>query len=132
MEAEPGPSCDAEIEDAIDAFETACARDQGADFGAFLPPPHHPTYRRVLGELIRVDLELSWKRGQRKAMEDYETYFPRLVEDRTLLESIAFEEWRLRKQAGDKPSPADFERRVRRILEDQSERAADSARKAGN
>jgi hypothetical protein len=98
------------------AFETAQAQYGQAEVGAFLPPLDDPLYRPVLVELIRADLEYSWKRLQPKQLEDYQPLFDGLANVREILEGVAFEEYRLRRQAGERPSPADFEKRVGQML----------------
>jgi hypothetical protein len=88
------------LNDFIEAFETAQARGETPALAAFLPEAPHPLYRAVLSELIRVDLEYSWKRGRPKRVEDYRLLFPDLFEDAAAARAIAFEEYRLRRQAG--------------------------------
>jgi len=99
------------LEDYVEAFESAHARDGQSDWTAFLPAAPHPLYRAVASELIRVDLEYSWKRGRPKRVEDYQPLFPDLFQDPDLLEEIVFEEYRLRRQAGELPCPTEYRRR---------------------
>lgn len=47
----------------IEAFEEAKARDGRADPAAFLPLRDHPEYLAILCELVRVDMEYSWRGG---------------------------------------------------------------------
>jgi hypothetical protein len=91
------------LDDYVAAFEAARARGGPADLADFLPGRDHPLYLEVLRELVRVDLELGWERGSPSALEDYRRRFPELFADRTSLNAIAFEEYRLRRAAGDIP-----------------------------
>jgi hypothetical protein len=101
----------AALEDFVEAFESAQARDSQSDLADYLPAALHPLYRAVASELIRIDLELSWKRGRPKRVEDYQPLFPDLLQDPEVLEGIAFEEYRLRRQAGELPCPSEYRQR---------------------
>ncbi|HEX8200109.1 MAG TPA: hypothetical protein VF590_06450, partial [Isosphaeraceae bacterium] len=90
----------------VDAYEEAQARDGHAELAAYLPDPEHPLYLTVLCELVRVDLEYGWMRGRPRRLEDYQSEYPRLFRDPERLRQVAFEEWRLRRQAGE-DAPAD-------------------------
>ncbi len=57
---------------------------------------------------MRVDLEFGWKRGCPKELTEYQRAFPALTGDRDGLREIAFEEYRLRQQAGQDPSPDEY------------------------
>src|SRR5262245_22375983 len=100
-----------ELDDFILAFETAWTRGEPVDLKEFLPEPGHALYISVLRELIRVDLEYGWDRGRPKPLEDYWDSFPELLRDPESLHAITFEEYRLRCEAGEEPSPAEYERR---------------------
>lgn len=102
----------AEWEDRIEVFEAAAAHDSCADFERFLPPEHHPLRLAVLAELVRIDLEYSWRRAAPRRLEDYQPLFPQLFADPELLRSVAFEEYRLRRQAGEEPTPAEYQERI--------------------
>jgi eukaryotic-like serine/threonine-protein kinase len=99
------------LDEILDAFETARARGERADLAEFLPPRDHPQYLAILCELIRVDLEYSWQDGRPHRLAHYRGRFPELFEDRQCFEEITFEEFRLRRQAGEHPSPREYRRR---------------------
>ena len=99
------------IDDVVEAFEAARSQGALADLAAFLPPREHPEYLAILCELVRVDLEYSWKEGRPNRLDDYRERFPELFEDRRWVQEIAFEEFRLRRQAGEDPSPLEYRRR---------------------
>jgi serine/threonine protein kinase/Tfp pilus assembly protein PilF len=99
------------LDEVLEAFEEAQARDGDADLADFLPTPEHPEYLAILCELVRVDMEYTWRRGRRRRLEEYESRFPQLFSDPGRAREVAFEEYRLRQQAGDSPSPAEYRRR---------------------
>jgi serine/threonine protein kinase/tetratricopeptide (TPR) repeat protein len=100
-----------ELDTFVAAYEAAQARDGEADLKAFLPDPAHPLYGAVLRELVRIDLEYSWARGRPRALHDYRRDFPHLFRDPDDLQAITFEEYRLRRQAGEDPVPEDYAHR---------------------
>jgi hypothetical protein len=99
------------VDEVVDAYEAARALGDPADLAVFLPPPDHPEYLAILCELIRVDLEYSWQAGRPNRLDDYRGRFPELFQDRRWVQEIAFEEFRLRRQAGEDPSPLEYRRR---------------------
>jgi len=100
---------DDELDGYVRAFERAYAERGGADPAAFLPAGGHPLHAAVLRELVRVDLEFGWERGCPKNLAGYLRDFPSLSGDRRSLREIAFEEFRLRRQAGQRPSYAEYQ-----------------------
>jgi eukaryotic-like serine/threonine-protein kinase len=98
------------LDDFIEAYEAAQHRDGHAPLDQFLPPPDHPLYSDVLRELVRVDLEYGWERGTPRPLKEYTQRFPCLAQDPAGLEAVAFEEFRLRCQAGQKPSAEEYQR----------------------
>src|SRR5438067_3294492 len=100
-----------ELDDFVRAFELAYTDRGVADPAAFLPPADHPLHAAVLRELVRVDLEYGWERGRPKELSDYQRAFPSLEGDGEALQEIAYEEFRLRRQAGEDPKPDEYLRR---------------------
>lgn len=94
----------------VEAFEVAWTQGVVRDLTPFLPKADDPLYLPVLRELIRVDLEYRWRHGQPLAITDYGRKFPELWSDPLLRAEIAFEEYRLRRQAGQNPTPAEYAR----------------------
>jgi eukaryotic-like serine/threonine-protein kinase len=92
----------------IEAFEAALARDGAAALADFVPRPDHPDRLKILCELVRVDLEHQWQSGQPPPLEHYRKLFPAVFEDPELLGAIAYEEFRLRQQAGEHPAPSEY------------------------
>ena len=62
-------------------------------------------------ELVRVDLEYAWQRGRPKPLDHYRAAFPDLFARPDDVRQVAFEEFRLRAQAGQAPSPQEYARR---------------------
>jgi serine/threonine protein kinase/tetratricopeptide (TPR) repeat protein len=58
-----------------------------------------------------VDLEYSWHDGRPNRLDYYRTQFPELFQQRRCVQEIAFEEFRLRRLAGEDPSPLEYRRR---------------------
>jgi serine/threonine protein kinase/predicted Zn-dependent protease len=100
-----------ELDSFVEAFEAARHAQDTADLRQFVPSPNHPLYLPVLRELVRVDLEYGWEHGRPPSLADYQGRFPELFRDRASLEEIAFEEYRLRRQAGEAPTRAEYEDR---------------------
>ena len=98
------------LDDFIAAFEAVRVRGSAADLAEFLPERDHPLYLEVLRELVRVDLELSWEQGCPQPLKEYRRRFPELFDDQASRNAIAFEEYRLRRAAGEAPVPAEYER----------------------
>jgi serine/threonine protein kinase/Tfp pilus assembly protein PilF len=106
------PNCSwRDIDPFIEAYERRQAERGEAELSEFLPPPDHPHYQNVLVELVRVDLELRFRRGRRKRIEAYLEEFPGLRQDREALDSIAYEEYRLRCRARECPAVAEYQER---------------------
>ena len=97
-----------ELDDYVRAFELAHARRGEADPAAYLPPTGHPLRAAVLRELVRVDLEYGWERGRPRDLSEYLITFPALAADSDGLREIAFEEYRLRRQAGQCASAGEY------------------------
>src|SRR5260370_12918573 len=100
-----------ELDDYVKAFEEARAGDPNARLADCLQRGDRVFSPDVLRELVRVDLELSWQGECGKRVEDYAAEFPELFGDPGALQEIAFEEYRLRRLAGEEATPAEYARR---------------------
>jgi serine/threonine protein kinase/Tfp pilus assembly protein PilF len=100
-----------ELDDYIEAYESVRTRQGQVELADFLPPRDHPLYLPVLLELVRVDLDYGWRRGQPRPLEEYQGRFPELFQDSQCRAAIAYEEYRLRRQLGDRPSASDYQQR---------------------
>jgi serine/threonine protein kinase/Flp pilus assembly protein TadD len=101
----------AELDDVVEAFESAWRSHGAAPLSEFLPEPQDPEYVSVLCELVRVDLDLHWSNGQPVGLDTYIREFTVLNERRDVLSEIAFEEYRQRMQAGHMVTPEEYQLR---------------------
>lgn len=99
-----------ELEGLVEAFEAALVRSGAADPRDFLPPFDDPRRESTLGELLRVDLEHRFRRGERRSLADYRRDYPEVSRNGRLFSDLAFEEYRLRCQGKDRPSPDEYRR----------------------
>jgi serine/threonine protein kinase/Flp pilus assembly protein TadD len=95
----------------LEAYEADAAKGKRVDLQSYLPPVSHSDYLLIAVELIRVDMERCFDRGMAKRVEDYRQLAPALFENSESLSAIAFEEYRLRKRAGDNPSRNEYSTR---------------------
>src|SRR5262245_8177851 len=102
-----------DLNDYIERFEAAClvCEPGSLDLVRFLPSRSHALYLCVLCELVRIDLEHGWDAGRPRALSWYQERFPELFEDPANRAAVAFEEFRLRRRAGESPVPADYAQR---------------------
>jgi serine/threonine protein kinase/tetratricopeptide (TPR) repeat protein len=101
----------ADLESFVEAFECANAENRAARLEEFLPPRGHQQYGEIVAELLRVDLELGWRRGEPTPLERYRERFADVLSDPAYLAGLAFEDYRQRCDAGQTMSPADYTRR---------------------
>ncbi len=88
------------------AWETSPYPPSLADF---LPSVGSGIRKELIPELIKLDLEQRWQRGLRKLVEDYSYEIPEL--DAIVTVDLVFEEYHIRKTAGDHVSPTEFFKR---------------------
>ena len=91
------------LQDIAEQFERDCADAFPRDISRYLPPTGDLTRTPILDELLRIDLELHWRRGKGNRIEEYLTRFPELTQDRQRLVQLVEEEYRVRGQFGDRP-----------------------------
>ena len=94
----------ADVNEVVEAFEFALARDGRAELGDFAPTIEHPNRLAILCELVRVDLEHQWESGRAPRLEAYRDGIPDLFADPSIVRGMAFEEYRLRLAAGESPT----------------------------
>jgi tetratricopeptide (TPR) repeat protein len=99
-----------QIDGLVEAFENAAAATRVPDVEPFLPPPGDPARSEAVRELTRVAMELRWARGERPDPAEYLDRFPELA-DSVALADIAFEDYRQRILAGERPSRDTYRRR---------------------
>jgi serine/threonine protein kinase/tetratricopeptide (TPR) repeat protein len=96
------------VDEVVEAYESALADGKDADVTDFVPPPEHPEQLAIICELVRVALEHEWENGQPRRLDDYRALFPAAFEHAALVRAMAFEEYRLRLQAGECPTPEEY------------------------
>ncbi len=92
----------------LDRFERAWQRDGEADVGAFVPPPDRGDRAAILEELIKIDLEYRWAKGQQRHVEDYLRQFPELGAPAAAALALIAEEVRVRQFHCCAPSAAEL------------------------
>ncbi|HEY1377014.1 MAG TPA: serine/threonine-protein kinase, partial [Gemmataceae bacterium] len=106
----PAPCLDADLDHFIDTFEAAHRRDGRPDLTDYLPPAADPLYLPVLRELVCVDLDYGWGRGDPTPLADYRRRFPALFADPEAARAVVWEDYRQRRLAGEEPDPEDYRR----------------------
>src|SRR6476660_4753577 len=87
----------------------------------FLPPEPQAQRRMVLVELVKVDLEQRTTRGRKRPLEWYAADFPELLENGEPPCDLIYEEYHMRRTAGETVTPRDYYQR--------SPRSADALRR---
>jgi serine/threonine protein kinase len=82
----------------------------------FLPEVESPLRRELVPELIKLDLEQRWRLGLRRLVEDYLIDIPEL--DKLTSVQLVFEEYHIRKSAGDRVSPTEYFKRFPSMARD--------------
>jgi len=102
-----------QIEDVIDAYEAVRSDRDDVDIAAFLPTGSHPDYDEIVVEMVRVDLEYSrcGSDGGGRRLDEYRRQFPDVFRKRECLERVAFEDFRLRRLAGEDIPASDYQDR---------------------
>ncbi len=101
------------LNEIVEAFETVWDRDGRADVEDFFPAADHPDFEAIATELLCVDLERRWHRGNAKTVETYLQQFPSVLASQHAIQQLAFEEYRLRNHLGEPVTPAEYARRFR-------------------
>jgi len=99
-----------DLDEIVERFEDQMADAGDARIEDFVPVAGHPAYLGVLGELIRVDLEHRWNRGQPVALGEYARRFPEAFAQPAFVAPLAFEEFRVRRSAGQLVSREEYQR----------------------
>lgn len=105
-------SFDPQIDEYVDAFESAWQARIADNLQAFLPPTDHPSYAEIVVELARIDLERRWSaKDDRRTAEHYFNQFPDVFQVPVWRSMLAYEEFRLRRLSGEAIAPSQFARR---------------------
>jgi len=87
----------------VDAFEHSDGAPE-ADLRSFLSDLPEEFRSAALVELVRVDLERQWKKGDRRGLKKYLETYPELRDSQTTLIDLLQDEYDLRRQLGEKPA----------------------------
>lgn len=104
------------LDEFVEAFEAAkVAADESGSFIVnlldYLPAEGDQLYQEVAAELVRVDMEHSWSRGENKRLDSYQALLPDVFRDQGILGEVAYEEYRLRAQAGEQVTAEQYYRK---------------------
>src|SRR4051812_4146141 len=92
------------IDQFVERFEHARSKGPIDDLIAYAPQPNDSLHLAILGELVRVDMEFNWAEDRPVALSAYQQRFPNLFSSVGKSSELAFEEYRLRRTAGEQPS----------------------------
>lgn len=96
------------LDEIVDEYERSFAQDSTVRLEDFVPAEGDANRDRVLAELIRVDLELRWKKGIPQRLDDYRRRFPREFQVEGFVTPLAFEEYRVRLLLGDSVKRSEY------------------------
>ncbi|MCA9215472.1 MAG: protein kinase [Planctomycetales bacterium] len=82
------------LNEIVEAFESSRLQDADVAIDEFLPEQHDPEYARIALELMRVDMEHSWRNGEPKSLDDYKRRFNDVLSDQVAFRELAFEDYR--------------------------------------
>jgi serine/threonine protein kinase len=99
-----------ELQELADRFEAACRSSAAVDLDRFLPTPGSALRPLALRELIAIQLDARWRRGERPRVADYVVRFPELATGHGQVAALLYEEVRLRLQQGERPDLAEYAR----------------------
>ena len=88
------------VDSCVEAYEAACAANGTADPDHYLPERTHPDFRTIAIELLRVDLEYNWNDGRQDRLDQHFDNYRDVLNDSDAISLLAFEDYRLRLQAG--------------------------------
>jgi serine/threonine protein kinase/regulator of sirC expression with transglutaminase-like and TPR domain len=97
-----------DIDSIVEAYDQARADGASIDLRQFFPVDESQSYRDAALELMRVDMEYSWQAGEPRGLDDYLREYRDVFADPTALSALAFEEYRLRRAAGERATREEY------------------------
>ncbi len=97
-----------EFETTIEAYECARLAGHNVEIASLLHMDDARQRAELACELIRIDLEVAYDRGEHRQLDAYRTTTPELFDYADLLAQVAFEHWRLRNDKGEAVEPGDY------------------------
>jgi hypothetical protein len=105
------------LQDAAERYERDCAEAFPRRIRDYLPRDGDPLRPLMLDELLRVDLELRWRRGMGARVEEYVRDFPELSANPDRLAALVAEEFRVRSRFAHRPEKDEYLQRFPQIRE---------------
>ena len=96
------------LQERADQFADALHKGQVSDWDPYLELLVPDTRRAVLHELIKIDMDHRWSKGQRPLLEEYLTSHSELGDLDALPVDLICEEYRIRKKRGGNPEVDDY------------------------
>ncbi len=102
-----------QLSECVDAFIGAWDKAvEPPSIGDFVPMEQPAIRKLILSELVKVDLEYRWRNKRfPKLLEDYLVEFPEMAESGFAPVDLVYEEYHVRRQAGDDVEPAAYFKR---------------------
>lgn len=100
-----------DVDDAVSRFVQLWRDKLHPDLAPLVPDRSHPHRKRILAALLAVDLELSWREGQRRDVESYLTTWDELAGDTEQLAEVVVAECRVREIHGRPVTPEELQAR---------------------
>lgn len=89
-------------------FERAWQETGKAELAKYLPSRDHSHFDRIACELVCIDMEMRWSRGESKSLTEYRGEYPHLFHNPAVLQELAYEDYRQRLQAGLSTEPWEY------------------------
>ncbi len=101
------------LDEMIDRYEAALSQSRwnAVDLRQYVPAASSPDYWPGLVELLRIRMEHAFAEDPAQGVEQCVREFPDLLQNSRLLADLAYEEFRLRQQAGQNVTAAEYEQR---------------------
>ncbi len=101
------------LDEMIDRYEAALVKSQWdvVDVRQYLPSAANAEYWSALVELLRIRMEHAFQQNPTQGVEHCVREFPGLLQRSELLTELAYEEFRLRQNAGQSVSAAEYQER---------------------
>ncbi len=100
-----------ELQKRADQFAEALGKGTAGDWQTFLEDLGGRMRLAVLGELVKIDLEHRWSRGEKPLIDEYVTRFPELGPLHVVPVDLICEEYRLRRKHNQHPSREEYKER---------------------
>ena len=98
------PAFDWELDECVAKFESAVFSNPAVRLETFAPDSSHPRYLDIVVELMRVDMELAFERGEHRTVDSYIARVPQLKGSEQNIEALRVEWKRLQQSLVDSSS----------------------------